>query len=87
MPRLSATRLPVATLPVKMTLSTSDSIREPPTGPVPMRTCIKLESSPAARSSLCSSRPMSGVNSDGLRTTALPIARADKVSVAGMEKG
>ena len=42
---------------------------------------------PASRNSACSSSAISGVNSEGLSTTAFPATSAAMVSVAGIEKG
>ncbi len=83
----SPTRLPVATLPVNMSLSMGDSISAAPASPSPTITCMRSGFNPAAINSRCNSRAISGVNSDGFSTTALPVTNAASVSTAGIEKG
>ncbi len=80
-------RRPVATLPVKTSLSISLETSAAPVALSPGRTRKTSLGIPASRSKACNSSAINGVNSEGLSTTALPATSAATVSVAGIEKG
>jgi hypothetical protein len=82
-----ATRLPVATLPVKTIFCTFAASSAAPAAPSPVITWSNSGSRPAARKSFSSSREEYGVNSDGFSTTALPVASAVSVWIDGKLKG
>ena len=69
------TFLPVAVEPVNMTMSTA-STSAAPVAPSPVATWKTSSGSPHSRSASAISSDVSGVTSDGLRTTALPAASA-----------
>src|SRR5436309_12589983 len=67
----SATRLPVVTLPVNMTLSTPAPTNAAPVEPAPGTTCKTPSSKPARDNTSLIFKPVSDVNSLGFSTTAL----------------
>src|SRR3954447_10778167 len=84
---LSATRFPVATLPVKTIFSTADSTNAAPVEPSPTTTSNASSGTPDSCNRRRNSTAIAGVNSDGFNTTVLPATSAASVSEAGVENG
>ena len=80
-------RFPVPTLPVNTSLSIGAPSRAAPAGPSPTTTWNTSRGSAASCSSDASSSATTGVNSDGLSTTAFPATSAASDSVDGIENG
>ena len=80
------TLLPVLTEPVNMTMSTS-STSAAPVSPRPVATAKTPSGMPHSASISAMSSYVSGVTSDGLRTTALPAASAGMQSPKELLKG
>src|SRR5207237_7288942 len=81
------TRLPVATLPVNIILSTPASTRAAPVAPSPATTLNSPSGRPARANTSPIFKPTSGVNSLGFNTTPLPAINAITTSPVGIAQG